>query len=163
MKQLLCQLSTASSIVLITAIPVKGQISSDGTVPTNVNQSGNVFEITGGVEEGSNLFHSFQEFSVPTDNIASFNNAQTIDNIISRVTGGSISNIDGLIRANGNANLFLINPAGIIFGPNASLNIGGSFLGSTADSIVFPEGGIQFYEYSVSAFTNYQCTHWFEI
>jgi filamentous hemagglutinin family protein len=116
------------------------QVSSDGTLPTDVTQSGNVFNIDGGAQAGDNLFHSFEEFSLPSDFTASFNNDASIANIISRVTGGSASNIDGLIKANGNANLILINPNGIIFGANAQLNIGGSFLGTTANSIKFADG-----------------------
>ena len=121
----------------------QAQVTPDNTVNTTVNQNGNVAEITGGRTEGNNLFHSFQDFSVGTGNEAFFNNAQAIENIFSRVTGGNISNIDGAIRANGSASLFLVNPAGIIFGENARLDVGGSFIGSTADSILFPDD-IQF-------------------
>ena len=120
--------------------PSIAQVTTDGTVNTQVNQNGNAAEITGGETRGSNLFHSFQDFSVNTGNEAVFNNADSISNIFSRVTGGNTSNIDGAIRANGSASLFLINPAGIIFGENASLDIGGSFYGSSASSILFENG-----------------------
>ncbi|HEY9608112.1 filamentous hemagglutinin N-terminal domain-containing protein [Allocoleopsis sp.] len=119
-----------------------GQVVSDDTLGSQVTSPRpGVFQIEGGATRGANLFHSFSQFSVPTGGSAYFNNNQPgIQNILARVTSGFVSNIDGLITANGQVNLFLINPNGIIFGNNAKLNINGSFIGTTANSVLFSDG-----------------------
>ena len=119
----------------------QAQVTSDGTLSTEVTTSDNRnFAISGNSRSGGNLFHSFDQFSIPNGGSATFNNDVDIVNIITRVTGGSISEINGLISARGNANLFLINPNGIMFGDNAQLSIGGSFTASTASRLNFADG-----------------------
>ena len=123
--------------------PLDGAIAQtiipDNTLPDNsaITETGALITIEQGTTAGNNLFHSFQEFSLATNNTALFNNNANIQNIFTRVTGDKISHIDGVIKTNGTANLYLINPKGLIFGENAALDVGGAFIGSTASEINF--------------------------
>lgn len=117
-------------------------IVADPSLPSNsvIDSQDGLHTISGGTQAGSNLFHSFSEFNVPSGNEAFFDNASDISNILGRVTGNNSSVIDGFLSNNGDANLFLVNPNGIVFGPDAALDIGGTFTATTADSITFEDG-----------------------
>ncbi|MDJ0690761.1 MAG: filamentous hemagglutinin N-terminal domain-containing protein [Xenococcaceae cyanobacterium MO_188.B32] len=131
-----------SVVVGLTLLPVnaKAQITPDGTLPTVVEQLENMEKITGGERVGNNLFYSFKEFSIPEGIEAIFENGLDVENIFTRITGESASTINGILRTAGNANFFLLNPNGIIFGENAILDVGGSFIATTASSIDFADG-----------------------
>jgi len=124
---------------------VKAQVVANG-LGTNAPEAGGVYDITGGTHVGPNLFHSFSAFSVEAGKIADFRNDSGLatSNILSRVTGGVRSDIYGTIQTTGFAgtNLFLMNPAGILFGPNAQLNVDGSFHATTADYIKLGNDGV---------------------
>ncbi|MEQ8959484.1 MAG: filamentous hemagglutinin N-terminal domain-containing protein, partial [Coleofasciculus sp. C2-GNP5-27] len=115
-------------------------IVSDDSTDTTVNQEGNRFDIEGGElsGDGANLFHSFSEFGLDSGQIANFLSNPSIQTILSRITGGDPSVINGLIQVSGGtSNLFLMNPAGIIFGSEAQLNVPAAFTATTATGISF--------------------------
>jgi filamentous hemagglutinin family protein len=149
MKQDRFILPLAGAIALTTTqLPAIGQVVPDNSlgaessvVVPGQNINGLPSDrIDGGALRGGNLFHSFQEFNVGDGAGVYFSNPQGVDNIFGRVTGNNISNILGTLGVLGNANLFLVNPAGLVFGPNARLNVGGSFIGTTANSVIFDDG-----------------------
>jgi filamentous hemagglutinin family protein len=109
--------------------------ASDG-IGTEVMVDGNRFTITSGTLRETNVFHSFEQFGLSRDQVADFQASAEVQNIVGRIVGGDGSTIDGLLRVTGsNANLFLVNPAGMVFGPNASFDIRGSFTASTSDRL----------------------------
>src|SRR5215212_3954903 len=128
---------------LLAAAPVQAQIVTDGSVGPKVSLRGGEIKIGAelGSRRGDNLFHSFEKFGIATGQTATFTGPGTIKNVISRVTGGEISNIDGTLRSTvGQADLYFLNPAGVMFGPNATLDVPGSFHVSTAHELRFADG-----------------------
>ncbi len=144
MKFLKCKLAGVLSLLAIIAntIVVKAQSitpANDG-VNSQVNINGNIYNITGGKlsGDGANLFHSLNQFGLNQTEIANFLSNPNIHNILTRVNGGNASIINGLIQVTGgNSHLYLMNPSGIVFGKNASLNVPGSFTATTANNIGF--------------------------
>ncbi|MCA1993051.1 MAG: filamentous hemagglutinin N-terminal domain-containing protein [Coleofasciculus sp. S288] len=138
----ICAIASFGNSAIAQNITLDGSLGTAGTltgpdyvIPQNVGQT-----------VGNNLFHSFGQFNLDTGESAGFQSAANIRNILSRVTGGEISSIDGRIFTESpNVNLFLINPAGIVFGPNASIDVGsatrGSFIATTANAIAFGSQG----------------------
>ena len=134
--------SVVSEEILVAQITPDDTLGAEASVVTpDVTIKENPADlIEGGAVRGSNLFHSFQEFNVNTGQRIYFANPSSIENILSRVTGGDVTDIDGLLGVDGSANLFLLNPNGIIFGPNARLDISGSLTASTGESWTFEDG-----------------------
>ncbi|GJD17937.1 filamentous haemagglutinin outer membrane protein [Rivularia sp. IAM M-261] len=139
-----------STFLVLATTPASAQLIPDNTLgqeASTVNNStlikgGNADLVNGGAQRGSNLFHSFTEFSINNGQRVYFANPSGVQNILTRVTGGNASNILGTLGVDGAANLFIINPNGILFGQNASLDIQGSFVGTTANAVKFGNQGI---------------------
>ena len=117
--------------------PAYGQIADDGTTNTSIENDCSSCSVTGGITAGDNLFHSFEQFNIPAGGSVHFVDPG-VTNIFGRVTGNSASQINGTLGVSGgDANLFFLNPQGIIFGTGAALDLNGSFLATTADEIQF--------------------------
>ena len=143
-------------VVATKATPESITPANDGT-NTTVNQNGNQINIQGGTRsrDGGNLFHSFDQFNLNSNQTANFHTTPDTQNILGRVTGGSASMINGLIQViGGNSNLFLMNPAGIVFGPNASLNLPASFTVTTATGIGFNNNNFWFKAMGTNDYSN---------
>jgi filamentous hemagglutinin family protein len=138
------------NLVLFNHIPAKAQITPDGTLGNESSQinsnvlikGSNADQINGGATRGSNLFHSFSEFNISDGQRVYFANPSGVLNILTRVTGNNSSSILGTLGVDGNANLFLMNPNGILFGKNARLDVQGSFVGTTASGLQFGNQGV---------------------
>ena len=153
LKQLRFTLSVAAIALvfapLFDSAAAWGQITPDRTlgnessqvIPNQNINNINADLIEGGAQRGTNLFHSFSKFDIEAGRGAYFANPEGVNNIFNRVTGNNASQLSGTLGILGNANLYFINPNGIIFGENSSLDINGSFVGTTANGIEFGDRG----------------------
>lgn len=137
--------AVALVVALMPAASACAAVVTDGTTGTAGAVSGPAFQIpaTLGTQVGGNLFHSFSEFSLNASESATFSGPGSVKHIISRVTGGIPSTIDGLLQSTiGGADLYFINPAGVIFGPGARVDVGGTLWVSTAEQVRLSDGGV---------------------
>jgi filamentous hemagglutinin family protein len=135
----LISLAIASSLLPLPGLAQSVIPATDGT-GTQLTVDGNHITIRGGhlSDNGANLFHGFQQFNLNSSETANFQSSPEIQNIIGRVVGGDPSYINGLLQVTGgNANLYLVNPAGIVFGDRARLDVPASFTATTAEWIGF--------------------------
>jgi filamentous hemagglutinin family protein len=133
----------ALAAACLASAPASAEVSTDGTLGRRVRLTGREVEVGAelGRLRGRNLFHSFERFGVERGGRVTFTGPRGLDNVISRVTGGEASRIDGTLasRVEG-ADVWLVNPSGIVFGPGARLDVPGSFHVSTADELRFEDG-----------------------
>jgi len=129
--------------ILVNSLGANAEVTLDGSLGRNGALPGPNYLIGAdlGQQRGGNLFHSFQDFNLNRFESATFSGPNSINNVISRVTGGNPSNIDGLIRSIVPADMYFLNPNGIMFGPNARLDVQGSFHASTTDYLRLKDGG----------------------
>ncbi len=134
-----------SLLFTLCLIPIaQAEVITDGSLGAKVELPGKDFQITPqlGQQVGNNLFHSFQNFNLSESESATFSGANSVQNVIARVTGGQASTIDGTLRSTiPNADLYFINPYGVMFGQHAKLDLQGGFHASTADYLKLQDGG----------------------
>ena len=138
-------LSIAATLLVLISARSHGEITLDGSMGAAGALAGPDYRITAdlGHQSGANLFHSFGRFDILTGQSATFSGPDTIANVVSRVTGGEISTIDGLLRSEvGAADFYFINPAGIVFGPGARVDVPAAFHAGTADEVRFADGAV---------------------
>ncbi|MGR3277457.1 CHAT domain-containing protein [Acaryochloris marina NIES-2412] len=128
-----------SKMVLAQLIVPDNTLGAEQSVVAPGGTADDLF-IEGGAQRNTALFHSFERFGISPNQTVFFSNPAAVENIFARVTGGMASNINGLLGVDGPANLFFVNPSGILFGPNAQLDMAGAFVATTADRFLLPNG-----------------------